>query len=157
MRTRQGSDIQEKTLFGVAGYWQRIGLGVETIVFPAQRATDREWRATRPGFEVVAQPSGVEALARFHGTEAPVATNRYRGENRSRYQSAEFDGLVDRAFATVAERERADVLRAAINRMTNDVAVFGIYYNLFPSMINRRLVNITGRNPTWNAHEWDVQ
>jgi hypothetical protein len=157
MRTRQGSDIQEKTLFGVAGYWQRLGLGVEPIVFPAQRATDREWRATRPGFEVVAQPSGVDAVARFHGAEAPVAENRFRGENRSRYQSAEFDALVDRAFATVPERERAEVLRAVINRMTGDVAVLGIYYNLFPSMISHRLVNVTGRNPTWNAHEWDVR
>jgi hypothetical protein len=41
--------------------------------------------------------------------------------------------------------------------MTRDVAVSGIYYNLFPSMISNRLVNVAGRNPTWNAHEWGLR
>lgn len=157
IRTRQGDDLQEKTLFGVAGYWQQVGIGVEHHIFPPQRAPDREFRATRPGFEVVRQPGGVDALTRYHGAETPLPENGYRGVNRSRYRNPGLDALIDRYVATIPRRERLEVVAEIVNHMTSQVIVFGIYWALDPVLIGNRLLNIHAQNPTWNAHEWDVR
>jgi peptide/nickel transport system substrate-binding protein len=157
LRTRQGDDLQEKTLFGVAGYWQQLGVGVEPNVFPPQRAPDREFRSTRPAFEVVRQPSGVDALIRYHGSETPLPENGYRGINRARYRNPGFDALIDRYVATIPRRERTEAVADIVNHMTGQVIVLGIYWALDPVLIGNRLVNINGQNPTWNAHEWDVR
>ncbi len=157
LRTRQGDDLQEKTLFGVAGYWQQVGIGIEPVVFPPQRAPDREFRATRPAFEVVRQPGGVDAFPRYHGAETPLPENGYRGINRTRYRNPGFDALIDRYVATIPKRERAEVAGEIVNHMTSQAIVLGIYWALDPVLIGNRLVNINPQNPTWNAHEWDVK
>jgi peptide/nickel transport system substrate-binding protein len=157
LRTRQGDDLQEKTLFGVSEYWQRTGVGVEPFVFPALRAPDREFRATRPAFEVVRQPAGIEGLTRFHSSETPLPENNFRGINRSRYRSPEFDALIDTYVATISKRERNQILAQIVSHMTSQDIVLGIYWAIDPLLIGNRLVNVTGPNPTWNAHLWDVR
>jgi peptide/nickel transport system substrate-binding protein len=157
VRTRQGDDLQEKTLFGVADYWQRAGLGVEPFIFPALRANDREFRAMRPAFEVVRQPGGSDALVRYHGGDTPLPENNFTGINRSRYMNAELDALIDRFHVTIPWRERMQVLGMAVNHMTSQVVAMGIYYAVDPTMISNRLQNVRAQNTAWNAHLWDLQ
>jgi peptide/nickel transport system substrate-binding protein len=157
MRTRQGDDLQEKTLFGVAGYWERVGIEVEEVIFPPQRAPDREYRSTRPAFEVVRQPGGTDAIPRYHGAETPLPENNFRGANRIRYRNAQFDTLIDRFVTTIPQAERNHLLGQIIQHMTANVTVQGIYWALDPTMIGNRLTNVSGRNPTWNAHAWQVR
>ena len=156
IRTRQGDDLQEKTLFGVSGYWQRLGIGVDPVTFPPQRAPDREYRSTRPAFEVVRQPSGPDAVMRYHGAETPLPENSFRGVNRTRYRSAQFDAMLDLYVSTIPRDERTRVLARIIHDMTSNLIVLGIYWAVDPTMIGHRLVNVSGTNPTWNAHQWDV-
>jgi peptide/nickel transport system substrate-binding protein len=157
MRTRGGDDLQEKTLFGASDYFQRVGITIEPLVFAALRANDREFRSTHPGMEVVRQPSGGDALSRYHGADVPTAENNYRGVNRTRYRNAELDALIDRHSMTIPERERNEVLAQAINHMTRNIVVIGVYANVDPTMISNRLTGVDITNPTWNAHVWDVK
>jgi peptide/nickel transport system substrate-binding protein len=163
IRTTGGDDLQEKTMLSITDYWQRIGIQMEPVVVPRQRATDREYRANFPGFEEVRQPNTLtpDALTRIYGPEASLPENNYRGSNRMRYQNAELDGLIDRFYVTIPRAERNQALAGIMHHMTDQVVPLGIYYNVDPTMISNRLLNIApgaqGSTPAWNAVAWDVK
>ncbi len=163
IRTTGGDDLQEKTMLSVTDYWQRAGVNVEPVVVAQQRARDREYRANFPGFEEVRQPNDLStgALTRFIGSEAALAENGYRGNNRMRYRSAELDTLVDRFYSTVPRTERIQVLGDVMHHLTDQVIPGGIFYNAAPTMISNRLVNVGPGGsrvpPSWNVREWDVR
>src|SRR5207245_11588909 len=50
-------DIQQKSLLSVADYLKQVGVGSEIEVLAPQRVDDREYRATRPGFELTRTPN----------------------------------------------------------------------------------------------------
>ena len=78
-------DQNTKPMFAVADYWQRIGVGVETVVIPIQRQRDAEYRATFPAFNLSGGASGVAAIKGQHGSQARLPETRYTGNNYSRY------------------------------------------------------------------------
>jgi peptide/nickel transport system substrate-binding protein len=161
LRTTGGDDLQEKTMFAVADDWKRLGIAVEPVVVPRQRAQDREYRANFPGFEQVRQPNDLApgSLTRFHGSEAALPQNNYRGNNRTRYVNPEFDALIDRFYATIPRGERNQVLAQILGHMTERAIPLGIFYNTQATMIGNRLRNVTpggaSVTPAWNAQEWD--
>jgi peptide/nickel transport system substrate-binding protein len=157
IRTRAGDDLQEKTLWGASDYFQRLGIAMDHLIFPALRANDREFRSTHPGLEVVRQPAGGDALQRYHGTDVPTAENQYRGVNRTRYRSAELDSFIDRYLTSIPERERSEALAQAVAHMTRNIVVMGVYSIVDPTMVSNRLTGVDLGNPTWNAHEWTVK
>jgi peptide/nickel transport system substrate-binding protein len=163
IRTTGGDDLQEKTMFSIADYWQRAGIAVDPVVVPRQRATDREYRANFPAFEEVRQPNDVtpSALTRMHGSEASLPENSYRGSNRMRYRNAELDGLIDRFYVTIPKGERTLVLGQIMHHMTDQVIPLGMFYNTQPTMIANRLQNVTpggsGATPAWNSYAWDLR
>jgi peptide/nickel transport system substrate-binding protein len=163
LRTTGGDDLQEKTMFAVSDAWQRLGIAMDPVVVPRQRAQDRDYRANFPGIEQVRQPNDVtpSALTRYHGAEAAVPDNGYRGSNRMRYRSAELDALIDRYYVTVPRGERNQVLAQIVHHMSDQAIPLGMFYNTQPTMIANRLVNVTpggsGASPAWNSHEWDVR
>jgi ABC-type transport system substrate-binding protein len=130
---------------------------MEPLIFPALRANDREFRSTHPSLEVVRQPAGGDALQRYHGSDVPTAENNYRGVNRTRYRSAELDTLIDRYATTIPEQARNEVLAQAINHMTRNLVVLGVYAIVDPTMVSNRLTGVDIGNPTWNAHEWNLR
>jgi ABC-type transport system substrate-binding protein len=77
--------------------------------------------------------------------------------NRTRYRNAELDTLIDRYVTTIPERERNDTLAQAINHMTRNIVVIGVYGIVDPTMVSNRLTGVEISNPTWNAHEWAVR
>jgi ABC-type transport system substrate-binding protein len=101
------TDINEKAMMAVADDWQRAGIGATTVQIPIQRQGDREWRATRTGFDLAGGGSGSTALARFVSSEAPLPENNYVGSNKTRYMNPEYDAIVDRYFTTIPWAERA--------------------------------------------------
>jgi peptide/nickel transport system substrate-binding protein len=163
IRTTGGDDLQEKTRFSVADFWQRAGVAVEGVVVPRQRARDREYRANFPAFEEVRQPNDVTpgALLRYYGPESALPENNYQGNNRMRYANRDLDALLDRFFVTIPKQQRSQVLGQIIRHMTDQVIPLGIFYNAGPIMIANRLQNVSsggaGATPAWNAHLWDVR
>lgn len=152
LRSTPGREVNEKTTFIVADHWQAAGVAVETVLIPLQRNSDREYRQTRPAFEVVGQPDDVY---RFHSNQIPLPETRFVGDNRPRYANAQLDALVDRYYVTIPRGERVQVLGQIINHVTDQLVLLPFFYEASPLMIGNRMKNVT-IVPTWNSHEWDV-
>jgi peptide/nickel transport system substrate-binding protein len=167
IRSPAGSDIATKSALATADYWQRLGLAVATETIPPQRMADLAYVATFPGFFVTNPGHDLRSLADLHSSRARIPANNFRVPgigNYSRYMSPQLDGLLDRYFATIPERDRLDVLGEIIAHVADRLNVMGLFYNGTPEMIGRRLTNVTtGRPPipsaqiTWNVHEWDLK
>jgi ABC-type transport system substrate-binding protein len=149
-------DQNTKPMFSVADYWQRVGVGVETVVIPIQRQRDREYRAIFPGFTLQGGGSGVAAIKNSHGSQARLPENNYTGSNYSRYQNPEFDALIDRYQSTIPHPERMEALRQVVRHMTDQLNMMNLYYATSSTMLSNRMVN-AGRDPTWNVHQWDLR
>ncbi len=155
IRTSQGDDLQEKSLFGMAGFWQRIGVNVAQVLVPPQQAQGREYRATFPGFDVRRQPGDRAFLERVHGSKTPLPENDFVGNNYNRYMNPDFDALIDRYFATIPVADRTRVLGQIVHHMTDQVLYLTLFYQASPVMAANRLRNVTAFNQGWNASAWE--
>lgn len=154
VRAVTGIDINQKAMFSVADYWQRVGLGVESLVIPRARTSDREYIATFPGFQVVRQGSTVNFLTNRVSAAAPVAETNFVGANYSRYMDPEFDAKIERFFVTVQRPARMQILGDIIHQMTDQVMTLGLFYDGTPALIGRRIEGVTARQEGWNADVW---
>jgi peptide/nickel transport system substrate-binding protein len=153
LRSTPGREVNESVTLSTAEHWQRIGIGVDTVIMPLQRNQDREYRSTRPAFEVVGQP---DDIIRLHSAEIPTAETRYIGDNRPRYANAELDGLIERYYVTIPRAERVQVLGQILNHVTDRVVMLSLFYEAGPIMASNRMQNITSV-PPWNVYAWDVK
>jgi peptide/nickel transport system substrate-binding protein len=158
-RTTAGDDIREKYMLSIADYWKQAGIGAATEIIPRQRSNDREYRNTRPAFELVRQPADLD---RFVSAEVPLPSNNFTGNNRTRYQSAELDSLIEKYFVTIPEHERNQTLAAVVHHMTDNLVVMGLLYALEPDFIANNVdgvTPVTGDNAraTWNSYQWDLK
>jgi ABC-type transport system substrate-binding protein len=107
---------------------------------------------------VVRQPSGVDSLRRHLGSSTPLAENRFSGDNRSRYQNAELDSLIQRYLSTIPVDERLTYAARIVQHMTDQVTVLTMFYDVVPTMVSNRLINIVlPSDPPWDAHLWDLR
>jgi hypothetical protein len=122
-----------------------------------QRLTDFEYRNTMPGVEVVRYGSGADRVDQLHGSKAPLPETRFSGTNRSRYINAEFDGLIDRYFATIQWSPRMQALGQVVRHISEQLVVMGMIYDVAPILIGNQLENVATPNPTWNIQQWDLK
>jgi len=155
-RSTANDDSQVKSMFIVADFWQRVGVASEQVLVPSQRTQDREYRATRPAFEIVRQPGGPKELERIYGKNTPLPENNFTGVNRSRYQSAELDGLVDRYRSTIPLNDRVEILKQISRFVSDQLVVIPLFWDPTPTMVSNRLKNVTSPGDTWDAQGWDV-
>ena len=151
--------IDQKTMFVVADFWQRAGIGVETVSMPAALSSNPEYRATFPAFETVRNAATSAQLRVHHSSQTALPENGWRGSNRTRYMNPEFDAMLDRFFSTIPMRERADAFGDIIAHMTDVVIPMGLFYDVDPVAIGRRVLNVMppDHNQTWNAQTWDAR
>ena len=161
VRASEQIELQPKALLAVTAQWQQAGFPVTPVVIPNQRIPDKEYRATMPGFELVRQPNDVDAINRYHSAQVPLPENHFTGVNRARYRDPVLDELIDRYDVTIPQDQRREVLRQLIHRFTDQVVVLGLYYEVDPSFVGNRLLNIGLRSQlatqSWNAEQWDVK
>ncbi len=156
VRSTGGDDFRDKELLSITDQWQRAGIGTEPVFIPRQRANDREYRVTRPAFEVVSQGTTASDLENIHTRTVPSAETRWVGANRGRYSNTEFDSYIDRFFVTVPRAERMSVLEQIIRHMTDQLVVMGLYFTPDATGVSNRLRNVPASAP-WNAHEWELR
>jgi peptide/nickel transport system substrate-binding protein len=154
-------DIQPKTAFPVADYWQRVGVGVDVDVVPPQRGQDLEYRANFPSFALQRQPANLRPLPNLHSAQARTAEKGYTGTNNARYINTEMDSLIDRYLTTIPVRDRVQIIGRMVHQITDELIWMGLFFDSEPSLIANRLVNVTARpddsRHTWNAHLWDIK
>jgi len=161
-RTTGENSIHRPAMLSIADYWQRVGVGVDPVFIPPQRAADREYRATFPAIELLQHPNSLEGLSRFHSRETSLPENNFTlSGNNGRYRNAEFDALVDRFFTTIPAQPRTQLLARIMNRITDQVTMMGLFYQTEPALIGSRLQNVAakkeGSTPVWNVHEWSLK
>ena len=71
----------------ISDFWRRAASDVDEIVYGQQRVADREYRHTRPAFEVLGFGNDPESFQNFHSKQIPVAETGWLGQNRTRYDS----------------------------------------------------------------------
>lgn len=157
VRATASPAIHAKTMQPTADYWQRLGITISQVIIPVQRLTDFEYRTTMPGIEVVRYGSGADRVDQLHGSKTPLPENRFSGTNRSRYISAEFDGLIDRYFATIQWAPRMQALGQVARHISEQLVVIGLIYDVAPVLIGNPLQNVSTPNPTWNIQQWDLK
>jgi peptide/nickel transport system substrate-binding protein len=151
------TDLYVRTGLAVADLMRRIGVEGRPGVVPDARETDREFRATFPGFEIVSQGSSITSLNTIKAVEVPLPENQFRGRNRSRYVNAELEAMVDRYYTTVPMGERMQILGQIVNHLTSNAVYLHLFHGGNAMAIGNRLVNVSAMKNTANAFEWDVK
>jgi peptide/nickel transport system substrate-binding protein len=145
-------EVPEKTAIAVTNMWQQAGIGVDLTMLSLQQGQDREFRQTRPGFEIVGQP---EEIYRFHSNQIPSAENRYVGDNRMRYANPQLDDLVSRYYVTIPSAQRAEILGQMYRLLTDQVVLLSFFYEATQRLEASKLENFS--SPLgWNVQEWDL-
>lgn len=160
LETRGGAP-EQAALF-VADSWHRVGVKTELDI---RSRIDAEERSTRPGF--VGNHGGNILMAEprrlfewFHGSQAPTAENRFRGNNRQRYVNAEFDALIDRFFVTLRPQDRIELLKQVARHASENVVLVITHHAVFAALINNRVEGVTPRTEfaqAWDSHLWDIR
>jgi peptide/nickel transport system substrate-binding protein len=163
LRTTTDNDVQIHSQLAVADHWQRVGVGVEPITVPPQRAQDLPYRATFPAFEILRGQSDLRTLTTIHSRAARLPENNFRGvggTNYPRYLNPEFDALIERYFSTIPLGPRLELAGQILHHMTDQLVIMTMLWDLEPSLISNRLANVAARQKdssnAWNAHLWDV-
>jgi len=161
IRRAGDDDLEEKAVLAAADFWSRVGVTGDVVAVPPARQQDLEYRAAFPGFEISSSGAGFNDLRNIRRSEIRTAENSYRGRNRTGYANPELEGLLDRFYTTIPEQERNTVLRQIVNHLTDRVIIMYLFWEINPTVIADRLVNVTARHFTapesWNAHEWDLR
>jgi peptide/nickel transport system substrate-binding protein len=160
IRSQAGEDLNNKTALAIRDQWQAVGLGVDPVIVPAPRRQDKEYRWTKPAFDLLQQRP---LLVHYQSKEVPLPENNFQGDNPSRYSSRDLDGLIDQYFATMLWGSRMEVFGQIIRHLSSEVVDMGLFYTATPQLIANRLINAAAAkspppaNQAWNAHEWDVR
>lgn len=157
-RTTATPIIHPRAFFPVADFWQRLGIDVDAVVVPTQRLTDREYMATMPAARLSRYPNGAQNVERFRSSQTPLPENRFGGTNISRYVSPDFDADIDRYLVTIPLAERMQILGRVVHRISDELIVMGLFYDVRTYMVSKRIMNVTpAYNTTWNVQEWDIR
>lgn len=152
----RGTDgANEQLALTVAGYWQRIGINALPVVIPRPRASDREYRNTRPAFEISNASSELKGLESLHSRQLAVPDNNWAGTNRARYANPQLDVLLNRYFATIPSGERIEILGQITRHLSEQLVTLGIHYGIDSTAAANRLQNVRPGEPR-NSIEWDL-
>lgn len=159
IRTSQGDDQQEKSLFSAADYWQRVGIHVDQVLVTPQQAGGLEYRSTFPGFDVKRQGGDMGLLDRLHSSKTPLPSSNFAGNNYSRYVNPEFDGLIEKFLLTIPRHERSQVAGQIVRHTTEVLNILTLYFQASPVLVSDRLAPPPDgqRARPWNSYQWDVK
>ncbi len=162
LRSAPATAELQKAAAVIGNYWQQAGVSSTVTAIPPQRANDREYVATFPGFYLVGTPTDESGLRGFRSLAAALPANNFSPPappNSSRYMNPELDILIDTYFRTVPLAPRLEVLGQIARLISEQHVVMGLYYSQV-SLVHRNQVlgvspSFPGTFTFWNAFEWD--
>lgn len=161
LATTPTNAIQLSTQLVVADDWQRAGVGVDQIVVPQQQVQDPRYKIDFRAFSLRKQPITLDRLeVQFHSGQIPTLENNIRGSNFAAYSNSDLDALIDKFFTTVPRGQRMEGAAQIMHHLTDQVVIFGLYYDVEVVLINHRVKDVIGRGvgsgESWNSELWDV-
>jgi peptide/nickel transport system substrate-binding protein len=160
IRTSAANDNNVKAVQSVADYWQRLGLGVETVFVPRQQ-TDREYLATFPGFQMGRNTADETAFENFTSGRAPSAANNWTG-GQTGFRDPEYDAVFARYSRTIPLVDRLTLLGRLNYQLAEPAIAMGMYYDNLVAIIGNRLENVLvpesySERFVWSAYRWDLR
>ncbi len=132
----------------------------DEVLYGQQRVADREYRHTRPAFEILGFSLPPETFALFTTLQIPRPETGWFGQNRTRYSNPEYDALVDQYYNTIPRPARMEVLRQIMHLFTDQLVLLPLVYSTNHVAVGNGFKNITSRGPNgtegWNTEQWDV-
>lgn len=144
--------------------WRRAGFDVQSSVLPAARARDTEARHT---FPAIASRGGLSAGERsWTSVEIGTPANRWSGENRGGWSSAEYDRLWESFTTTLDRTERTRQVVQMMRGFSEQLPAFMLYFSV---QVMAHVAGVRGPEagtsaagilvpetlPHWNIHEWE--
>lgn len=161
VRADASIDLRDKGMLTVVDQWRRIGVRAESLAIPRGRSSDREWRATYPGFELTTIIRDLRSLDSLHSSNVRRPENNWIGSGVTRYVNPELDTLITRHVTTVPKPERLRLGAQIYNHITDQVIFMPLFYDVQAVLGSNRLVNMesyaTDATQAWNGHEWDLK
>jgi peptide/nickel transport system substrate-binding protein len=161
IRTSAENDNNVKLIYPIVHAWQRLGVGAEATLVPAQQR-DREYQATFPGFILSRVPNDADRVGNYISSRTPTRENNWVGGNPAGYQDPSYDALYSQYIRTISIAERMDLLGRLVHQLAGQMVTMGLYYDNLAAPIGNRLQNVVvpqqyGSQYTWSAHLWDVR
>jgi peptide/nickel transport system substrate-binding protein len=161
VRTGPG-DNNEKVMLAIANQWQQLGIATTPFLMSTAQNQEPQFRATFPAFSVRSHATGLRYLRYFfHSAVARTPERNFLGSNALRYRNPEFDTMIDRYFATIADGPRMEIAAQAVRHLTEDVVTMNLFHGTTPTVVGPRLTNVgpggERAEQTWNAAAWDLK
>ena len=106
-------------------------------------------------------PDSLPALTRFNGRLIASQENRYTGQNRNAYANPAADHFIDAIDSSLRMDDRARNWAELWRVLTEDVALFPMYYFPVPFVVSSRVGGVFPANPinppTYQLQNWDVR
>lgn len=155
-----GGDPQEVSV--IAQDWRQLGMEIAEEQTPRALLRDPEYLATFTGAEVTALSRGDTVVRRADSRLRPTPQNRFTGTNSGHYVNPAMDGLIDRLYATISERDQAPLLREIGDIFAADLPVLPLYFGVVLASVRRGVRAFedfagteTPSFPSRNAHLWE--
>jgi peptide/nickel transport system substrate-binding protein len=156
---------QERVMSAVAAYWREAGIEVEETAMPPTVIRNNELRSQYPGWEWRGAGTGHGILGVFESPAAGPAT-RWFG-NRPGYENPRMQKLIDTLYASPAERDQLQAMRAISELAAEELPMLMIYHGADHLGVRRGVKALDdlkggmGVAPYGgygrNSHLWDVQ
>jgi peptide/nickel transport system substrate-binding protein len=161
IRTGSDNDNNIKALQSVVNYWQRLGIGVDQVLVPPQQ-TDREYRATFPGFALNRNTADESWLVNFTSARIPTRDNNWTGNNPAGHRDPDYDALYERYSRTIPVKERIELAGQLAHLLADQAVAMGLYYDNLVAFIGNRLSNVVVSQSystqfAWSAHLWELR
>jgi peptide/nickel transport system substrate-binding protein len=145
----------------MADGWRRAGYEVREGTIPAAQSTNGEVRATFPALSSVATGGGEPGLNFLASAQIPSPANRWRGNNRGGWYSAEYDRLWDSFQTTLDRGERNRIAVQMMRLATEEVAMLFVFHS--PNVtahwgsLRGPEIGTPDTLVNWNIHEWELR
>ncbi|MBM2812293.1 MAG: hypothetical protein HW416_3052 [Chloroflexi bacterium] len=163
----RGDPVDAKETALIADAWRQLGIDITEQISPLSLSRNAEYKSKFPGAEPRARATGDQIFSSFDSREHSVPQNRWIGTNAGHYANPTLDGLIDRLYRTVGQRQQGLILKDMGELLAEELPAIPLYYRTTFAAVSRGVHALLddyagtqgpGAGPgvlSRNAHLWD--
>lgn len=160
LATQESPDSVPELLVMADGL-RRAGFEVQERVIPAALSRDIETLVSYPAMLTTSTFIGDWALMTLVADQIPLASNRWRGSNRTSWSDPEFERLYALFNHTLDHSERGGLVRQMARISSEQLPFVSLFYpasfTVYAAAVKGPAKAAAESNPSWNVHEWEFQ